>query len=740
MSTYRTTPRRTGLPAFNRKYPLLYAGLQLALLSFTSGMAYAQETQTLPPIEVKASTDKGSATDPVYKSDTFQSGPLGQKNVMDIPASVTTVREDLMQNMQASTVNDALRYLPSVMIRNQQGYEVSRPQSRGFLGSVFQNTRLDGLAVIGTTAIAGEMLSGVDVLNGVGSGFYGPQTPAGVFNYQTKKPTDVPLRRFTLGYTEKSVWTESADLGGRIGPDGQIGYRLNAVHGEGESFVQGSNVNRNLLSAGFDFHLSPQTVIETNFSYYDTDITGLPGQFNFGKTENIPLPAAQDPTRVGLGQPGAGSDLRTNTGLIKLKHEFNDRWNLEVGALYQDAFRGVYGVTNTMQDNSGNYKVVKNYTSWPHSTMLSNIAYLNGKVDIGGFKNELTFGMNGFQNNIYNYKNNIVVSPIGNPTLNLSNPQILSFPATPATGGEYKQSTATEQSYIVGDTLHLNDKWALQATLNSSDIKVENYDKTGKRTKVTEDNGQLSWSASAIYKPVASLMTYITAASSVEQGESSPNSGVANPNQYLGVYHDRMLEMGAKYSVTPNLILSMAAFHMTRPLASTDPTTNIYEVIGTQTNNGVELFAQGNVTRDLGVFGGITYIDARLNDTGKAATDGKRVVGVPQYKSDLTLDYHPAEWNGFALTGTMHHESKRAAINTNTMFAPSYTTWDAGVRYTMDAGSHHPITARLQVQNLTNKFYYSSLFDGGSNVGASGNNIAYLAPPRTVMATVSFEF
>jgi iron complex outermembrane receptor protein len=112
---------------------------------------------------------------------------------------------------------------------------------------------------------------------------------------------------------------------------------------------------------------------------------------------------------------------------------------------------------------------------------------------------------------------------------------------------------------------------------------------------------------------------------------------------------------------------------------------------------------------------------------------------VPEFKSDLVLDYHPGSWNGVALTGAAHYESRRAAINTNTMWAPSYATFDAGVRYTTGVGSH-VVTTRLQVQNLTNKYYYSSLFDGGSNVGSNGSNIAYVAPPRTVMATVSLTY
>ncbi len=66
---------------------------------------------------------------------------------------------------------------------------MSRPQSRGFQGSIVQNTRLDGLNVVGTTAIAAENLGGIEVLNGLAGSLYGPQTPAGVFNYVLKRPT-----------------------------------------------------------------------------------------------------------------------------------------------------------------------------------------------------------------------------------------------------------------------------------------------------------------------------------------------------------------------------------------------------------------------------------------------------------------------------------------------------------------------------------------------------------------------
>ncbi|HEV7816758.1 MAG TPA: TonB-dependent siderophore receptor, partial [Janthinobacterium sp.] len=679
------------------------------------------------------------ANKPQYQANDAMMGPLGKQSVMDTPASVTGVPQDLIVNQQARTVNDTLRFLPSVEVRDQQGLEVSRPQSRGFQGSIVQNTRLDGLNTVGTTAIAAENLSQVQVLNGLGGSLYGPETPAGVFNYVLKRPTEENLMRFVEGFDGKGVWTEQADLGGRLGDNGQVGYRLNAVHGEGESYVSGSHVNRNLAAGDFDFHLDQQTVIEADLSHYRTNITGLPGSIvydtNKGSNSSNSLPAAVDPTRVGYGQPGAGTDLKTDTGLVKLKHAFNEHWSIEAGVLYQDAVRNLFGITNTLLDNKGDYTVTKNFTAVPHFTIASNLLYLNGQFDAAGLKNDFTFGTNGFVNNQYSYKNSIAVS---NPAvLNLANPQVLAFPATPDNGGEYKSGRLTEQSIVIGDTLHFNEQWALQGVLNRSDITSESYDKTSAVTSRNESDGEYSPTLSLLYKPLSTLTTYATAARSVEQGEQAP-AGTANVNQFLGLYHDRQYEVGAKYAASDSLLLTVAAFHMTRPLATTNA-ANVFAVAGTQTNNGLELFAQGNLQRDLSIFGGVTYIDAKLNGTDNPATDDKLVVGVPRTKADVALDYHPGFAAGFALTGALHYESTRAATNTNNSFAPSYVTLDAGVRYATALMEKHHATMRLQLLNATDKHYYSSIADGNI-VGSPGANTAYLGAPRTLMASLELDY
>ncbi len=716
--------------------PAAGVGLLFALLPFAArsqGAPPAEPSVMVQVPEVNVSAPGAYAAQAQFHTDRADLGPLGSQPLLTTPLSVTVLPQDLLTNEQIRTVNDALRALPSVEVRDQQGLEVSRPQSRGFQGTIVQNTRLDGLNIIGTTAIATENLQAIQVLNGLAGSLYGPETPAGVFNYVLKRPTDIPLARIVGSYDSQGLFTEEADLGGRFGPNNAIGYRIDVAHGEGESFVDGSYANRTLASGDFDIHIDAQTVIQLDASHYEDTATGLPGSIVYGSGRSTILPPAIDPTRVGYGQPGAGTNLVTNTGVAKVLHSFGDDWKLELGGLYQDAKRNLFGITDTQTDNRGDYTVTKNFNAVPHFTIGSNEAYLNGHVRLFGFDNDVTLGTNGFVNGQYTYRNSIA-TVLG--SANLANPLVFAYRQVPNNGGQYHSATLTEQSIIEGDTLHLNRWLAVQAVFNESFLDAKSYAASGALTSADTRSGVFSPTVSLIVRPTPKLTTYATFSHSVEEGEQGP-AGSANVNQYLAPYSDEQYEIGAKYAVTGRLLLTLDAFRMTRPYAAVAAATNLFGVIGEQRNTGAEFFAQGDLTRELSVFGGVTYIDARLLDTGVASTSGGLVVGVPTWKTDVTADLHPRLVPGLGLTATVHYEAPRAATNTNTSFAPAFATLDLGVRYSLPLYGRHA-TARLGAINVTDKRYYSSVADG-TIVGSPGANTAYPGTPRTILASLEFD-
>ena len=666
-------------------------------------------------------------------------GPLGPQVLADTPAAITVVPSDLILNLQSKTVNDTLRYLPSVQVRDQQGYEVSRPQARGFQGSVAQNTRVDGLSIVGTSATAAEMLDSGEVMNGLSGALYGPATPAGVFNYQLKRPTERPMLAFTESYDSNSVFTEHLDTGGRFGPGDRFGLRLNLAKGDGETWTDYSAEHRTLAGVAADYRFDAKTVLELNYVYYDTNITGLPGSIVYdgvsshSGTSSV-LPIGLDPTRAGYGQSGAGADLTTNLGSFKVKRQLSDSWSFEFGGLYQGAVRNLFGITNTLTNDAGAYTVTKNFTAVPHFTIGSNEAYLNGHVMFAGMMNDITLGTNGFINGQYNYRNSIATT-LGTGTL--ANPTILPGKPEPATGGQYHSGSLCNQTLFFGDTVHLTPRLAIQGVFNDAWFSSRSWSKTGAVTSSNTQNGAVSGTASLIYKPVDKVTAYFTYSNSIEQGEAA-GANTANASQFLAPYHDVMYEAGVKYAPSDRLLITLDGFRMTRPFAQTNPGNNLFEVIGEQRNTGFELFVQGAVTRDLSLFGGATYIEAKLFGSVLPSVNNKWVVGVPEFKGDLAADYHPAVLQRVALTAAIHAESQRAATNVNNSFAPAYTTFDLGARYTLPVAGK-PTTLRLQVLNISNVRYYSSIADG-SIVGSPGANTAYMAQPRTIQASVAVSF
>lgn len=722
-----------------RGAPALGFGVLLVLLPLGSRLAQAQVQAQAPPatpaeiVNVTAPAPLGYAARAQFHSDDAFLGPLGNQPILTTPTSITVLPQDLLVNQQIRTVNDALRDLPSVEVLDQEGQEVSRPQSRGFQGTIAQNTRLDGLNIIGTTAIATENLDTIQVLNGLAGALYGPETGAGVFNYVLKRPTDAPLDRLIGGYDSNGMFSEEADLGGRAGPDHGLGYRIDIVHGEGQSYVSGSFDDRTLVSGDFDIHLDDRTVIELDASYYEDTSDGLPGGFVYGSGHNSLLPAAVDPTHVGYGQPGAGTNLITDTGLGKIRHRFDDRWDLEVGGLYQSALRNLFGITNTLTDNSGDYTTTKNFNNIPRYTIGSNEGYLHGHVSLFGLANDLTLGTNGFVNGQFSYRNSTTTS-LGKASL--ANPVVFAYRPVPYNGGFYKSGTLFQQSIIEADTLHLSKTLAIQPVFSESFLSSRTYNTKDVQTSGNTVNGAFSPTVSLIYTPTARLTAYFTYASSIEQGDEAP-TGTANVNQFLGPYHDELYEGGVKYALSPRLLLTLDGFDQTRPFANTLAPSNIFQVIGQQRDVGAEFFAQGEVTNVLSVIGGVTYTDARLRDTGSAATEGGQIVGVPEWKTDVSLDYHPSFTAGLAFTGAAHYQGPRATTTTNISFAPSYVTFDVGIRDSF-AVLHRAMIARLAAINVGDVRYYSSIGVGNIS-GAAGANTAYLGTPRSILASLEID-
>jgi len=704
------------------------------LLAVSMGIAHADDAA---PVQLKATdvnasdigTDDSARVDSngavLAKDKTATLGPLGRRTLQDTPYSISVVAHDLIDNQQYKSVKDILRLNPTV-----QG-DGARPQSRGMQGSVVQNTRLDGLNVVSTTDYPAEQFDSIEMLSGLAGSLYGPANPAGTFNYISKRPTDETLNRVTLGVGTGLTWLKAADLSGPFDPAGRIKYRINLVDEQGQGYSPGSELRRQLVSTAFDFQLSDSDVLETNFSYYNYVSKGLPA--TFALASGASFPHAFSPTKNNLGQNYAGANNTTETASLHWKHDFDGNWKLDVGMLRQIADRETTAVTNTFVKNSaiGAYNSTISTSTASRFTINSYLVSLNGTEWTGGIRHDLTLGASGFDWNNYNPVNG-KAAPLGSSSL--ADPQAFPEPNYPDFTDRYRSAVSTQHSVIFGDTLTFTPQWSVMVTGSQSNLATTNYAVTGTRSSASNDNGW-SGAGSLMYKPVDDLTLYVTYADSLQQGDTAPSTA-SNANQILAPYRSKEWEAGAKLALD-HLNLSLAAFQIKRPYAYLQGTD--YGLGGEQRNRGVELMADGSVSENVRVYGGLVWLDPKLLDTGTASTDNTQIVGLAKYTASLLTVYQVPQITGLSLNVNARYVGRRATDNADNNWVPGYTTFDTGAAYAT-VMFHRNTTYRLEVQNLTNERYWDNIVPGGLNgYSAAGNASASLGAPRTVQASIQVD-
>ena len=662
-------------------------------------------------------------------------GPLGSLKILDAPYSIGILSEEMIKNSMATNFKDLSKYLPLVAYQEQQGADILRPQTRGLQGGNFQNSRMDGMQFFITVANAMEQFQQIEVVNGVSASLYGPANPSGMFNFVSKRPTDYDLRDVTVSYASDSIGTAHLDLGGKIDSNGIVSYRLNGVFGEGDAWVDHSHAKRVLGSLAIDVRPLQDTVVETNYSYYHLIDTGYPGWFSYSET--IKLPPAPDPTNIGYGQNYAGVDLLTRMASVRLKHDFNSDWHLVVGGLNQDASRNINTPVNNLTNNNGNYTSSLANGFAPRFIMTSDAGYLDGNFIAGGIAHDLTIGTAGYKSQSYSVITPATPASVLLGTANINSPVIFPFPAAglPNVGLNFDSSTTYQQGFNVGDTLRFTDEWSARLAVSQDWFHVDNYNAKAVELPEYADHG-LSPTASVMYKPQANMTLYTTWASSLQAGDLAP-AGTLNAGTSLAPYRSTEWEAGYKVSLA-KIDLTAAVFRIQRPFANIAPNKE-FEISGEQVNKGMELSAVGEVVENLRVYGGVTLLNARLENTPTLATNDKYYVGAPKVKGNTLWEYSIPAVPGLVATFNWQFSGTRPANDTNSFFVAGYNLFDIGARYGSTIATKQ-VTWRLAVDNVTDRSYWSTVAPSNLTGANTGSLLAHFGTPRTVLAAVSFDF
>jgi iron complex outermembrane receptor protein len=230
-----------------------------------------------------------------------------------------------------------------------------------------------------------------------------------------------------------------------------------------------------------------------------------------------------------------------------------------------------------------------------------------------------------------------------------------------------------------------------------------------------------------VLKPWSNVSLYGNYIEGLQQGPIAP-LGAANAGEIFAPYVTKQTEVGVKVDFG-RITTTLATYQIAKPVGYVDPSTNLFGVYGDQRHRGIELNVFGELTESLRLLGGASYIESVQLNTANTLTEGKRGVGVPEYRLVAGAEWDTPFVRGLTFTGRFVYNGSQFVDRANTQEISGWTRVDFGGRYTIE-GYGMPIIIRANVQNI---------FDTRAWIGGTFGN---LTPndPRTFRLSTTFQF
>ncbi|VFR83295.1 Ferrichrome-iron receptor [plant metagenome] len=640
-------------------------------------------------------------------------GTLGAMDIRDAPYAITVVPRDLITNIQAQSPDDVFRINPTT--------QSTTPQMTGWAPMVrirgfgTYDTAEDGLRRPNSFATSMEDKERVEVLSGLSGFMYGAASPGGMVNYVYKRPTLERLNSLTVGNYGGSQYYAHGDFGGRIDAQGRAGYRLNVVRQDGSTAIDDQKVDRTLISGALDWQLTDRLLAEVNASYHRYRTEGASAYWTYRPgVSRTPVPDASKQ----WSQPWIRDEFEKTRLMGKLTYQASDRITLRGSVMREYHDRPVQDHTmNSGRLNDEYYQIAirsgRTKNEYQAATLMADI-----DLETGSLSHRLTLGYYGYSDKSWATPDSPNTGWLG--PFPRSTPVHRPEPVFPDTASRpYYSGKMENQNLFLGDVIEFGDQWTLIAGVNHSRIRTRSLNAQGVRTQPDYDQRRNSPSVSLSYKPLSWLTTYATYIEGLEQGGVAPEEA-SNRDQIMAPMVSKQKEIGVKASVGGTL-LTAALFDIEKAYEFIDG-GNTYTQDGRQQHRGLELTASGKVSERVTVFGGLTWLDAKVK---QSALDGKMPMNVSRTVAKLYSEYAFAEVPGLALTGGIYYTGKQWADDANTSRLPSFTTADVGLRYATKV-SGKPLTLRLNVNNLADRNYWINSY--------------YVGPPRSVAFSAQMQF
>ncbi|WP_418646637.1 TonB-dependent siderophore receptor [Thauera butanivorans] len=697
----------------------------------------AQGEVTLAPVAVTAQLARPGDLPEAYAGGQVARGGrlglLGNVDVMDAPFNITNYTSQLIEDQQASTVQDVLLNEPSVRQSSPSGGAMSYYTIRGFDVSTSE-LAINGLYGMAPSfsGLSAEFAERVEVLKGPSALLYGMSplgAVGGAVNLIPKRADDQPLTRLTLGVESDALWRGHVDMGRRFGAVGEWGLRFNGSYNNGDGYLDGQKKGGHLGALALDYRgerlrMSLDAVRSQEKQHGGAPLWAIVGNWGSGASWLSSMPAAPDGRTNIL--PGAPETKRTTEAVILGgEYDFNDRWTgfAKLGVQRYEV-EGIWPGTVLNVQANGDGLLLTHIRPMDMRTTSAETG-LRGRFKTGAVSHALALSASYLNRDGSDAFGIIPIQPtnIYEPT------PIPAWPAPPAP--MLKTSESTLSGIALADTMgFMDDRVLLTLGVRRQNVKADSFDDSG---AVTSSYDASAWSpmAGLVVKPTDGLSLYANYIQGLSEG-TTVGSGYQNAGQVFPPYKTKQIEVGTKLQ-TGRFTNTISVFQIEKPSTLTDNSTSPLPMLrmnGEQRNRGIEWTIFGELTRGLRVLGGVTYMQGRLSKTQDGLQDGNQAPGSSPWAANLGVDWDVPSLPGLALSSRVIHTGRQYVDNANTLKLPSWTRLDLGARYSTQL-SGKPVVFRANVANVFNRNYWQSGFYSG---------YATLGAPRVFRLSASVDF
>jgi len=573
---------------------------------------------------------------------------------------------------------------------------------RGFSPQTAGNVRIEGLYFDQQGTLSKRVIDGSTIRVGVSEVGYAFPAPTGIVDYGLRRPGD--------GTPSGTMVASAGPFQARGGSiDGNlplIPSELQLPMGASYQINTGGSIgtsNPGYTSTVANFGATPQ--------WKPHDGLTLRGIFDWTRTTNaktLPIILTggdYQPPEIHRGYYGQnwaqGQKLSKNYGGI-IAAELSTHWSLAVGIFRSVAdspisYADLY--LNTQPDGSAEHVIVSNPDQL--TTSNSGEARLTGHFGTGSWRHNVVLLARG-RDTLARYGGSDVVD-VGPAPID----QGLQVPEPSFTYGPRTH----DRTKLWGAGLAYRAQWQGRADL-ALGIQQQSYTKDV--ISPTLPPAHLSDRPVRAYATAALALTeHATAYAGYTQGLE--DSGVAsssadNRGAILPDARTWQADAGIRYLLTPSVKLIAGVFEIEKPYFNLD-THNVDRALGRQRATGLELSLSGEVIRNLNLTTAMLWGEVKvLGPDLRAEGIGSMALAQSRLTTTLDASYSLPWLPALSLDTSILLFSSYPASVDNVVRAPAGKTVALGGRYRFKVLGAST-TLRLQVQNLTNTYFWNLGFN-----------------------------